>query len=528
MTAQRITDYTVPQHINAALLERDDTYGVDVCIIGTGAGGATAAAILAERGLKVMMVEAGPYQQKRDFDTTEPKALATLYQEMGARKTADKGISIYQGRSVGGSTTVNWTTSFRTPAATLAYWRENFGLSEYTPEALNPYFDKNQQDLNIKPWANEPNNNNRVLERGCQKLGWDFGVIARNVKGCADLGYCGTGCPIDAKQSMLVTRIPQALKAGARIISHAEAWELETGQGPQADRVDTLLIRARDTHCAQYTGVQLRVQAKHFIVAGGAINSPGLLMRSPGIPDPHQLVGTRSFLHPVVISMGLMPEKIEGWSGAPQSRYSDHFLWKGLDQRPGYKLEVPPLQPILGMTQVHLYGKELAALADQFPHLHGQIALIRDGFHEQSQGGSISLNKYQQPVMDYPHSDYLKKGYRAALLSMTESIFAAGAKSVMVGHEKTGMYSDWPEAKKRIEELSMDPNQLRVVSAHVMGGCGMGADENNSVVDPWGKHHHMDNLSVMDGSLFPTSLGVNPQWTIYGIVSRLAEKLQVK
>lgn len=523
MSNSHLANYTVPTHINASQLTRDDTYAADICIVGTGAGGATAAAILAERGFSVMMVEAGPYQTKKDFDTTEPKALATLYQEMGGRKTKDKNISIYQGRSVGGSTTVNWTTSFRTPAKTLEYWRDNFGTQSYTPEALAPYFDKNQTDLNISTWKNPANANNQVLERGGKKLGWDIGTIARNVRGCGDLGYCGTGCPINAKQSMLVTRVPQALKAGAKIITHAEAWELETT--PQGDKIHTLLIRARDANCAQYTGVKVRVQAKHFIVAGGAINSPGLLLRSQGIPDPYHTLGKRSFLHPVTIAMAVMQEKVEGWHGAPQSRYSDEFLWTDLERRPGYKIEVPPLQPILGLTQVHLYGKGLIDLADSFPYLHGQIALIRDGFHEQSQGGTVELNKYHQPVMDYVPSEYLKAGFRDALTNMTECTFAAGAKQVMVGHSQTGIYTSFTEAKQAITQLSMDPKQLRLVSAHVMGGCAMGADEKSSVVNEWGLHHQMSNLSVMDGSIFPTSLGVNPQWTIFGIVSRMAEKL---
>ena len=110
----------------------------DVAIIGSGAGAGITAELLARAGLQVVIIEEGPLKSSRDFNQLESEAYPSLYQESAARKTEDKAINILQGRCVGGSTTVNWTSSFRTPATTLQFWQQHFGLSDYTEAALAP------------------------------------------------------------------------------------------------------------------------------------------------------------------------------------------------------------------------------------------------------------------------------------------------------------------------------------------------------------------------------------------------------
>jgi choline dehydrogenase-like flavoprotein len=143
------------------------------------------------------------------FQYERGASLPQLYQESAARKTRDKAINILQGRTVGGSTTVNWTSSFRTPDGTLAYWQRKFGLHTYSTEALAPWFELMEQRLNISEWNVPPNENNDILRRGASKLGIPTALIRRNVNGCWNLGYCGMGCPTNAKQSMLITTIPR-------------------------------------------------------------------------------------------------------------------------------------------------------------------------------------------------------------------------------------------------------------------------------------------------------------------------------
>jgi choline dehydrogenase-like flavoprotein len=505
---------------------RPERLVVDVCIVGSGAGAGITAAMLTKAGLSVALVEEGPLKSSRDFKMNEADAYPQLYQESAARKTADKAITILQGRAVGGSTTVNWTSSFRTPSDTLAYWQREFGLADYTEAQLTPWFVQAEKRLHISPWTVPPNENNDLLKRGAAKLGIATAAIARNVNGCWNLGYCGMGCPTNAKQSMLVTTIPQALDAGAQLLveTRAQAFEFEQG------RVKALLCLTAlpngDTSAAGAAGAQVtRVVAKHYVLAAGAIGSPAVLLRSKA-PDPHGLLGTRTFLHPVVMSAATYAQRVEGWKGAPQTIYSDHFLeTQPINGQMGYKLEAPPIHPLLFASNMNSFGASHAAAMHDFANSHVLLGLMRDGFHAESVGGRVKLNGDSSPVLDYPLTDFVFDGARRALASMAEIQFAAGARKVTAVHEMCAGYSSWSEAKKAIAELPMRPYATRMVSAHVMGGCGMAGSALQGVVRPDGVHWQIDNLSVHDGSLFPTSIGANPQLSIYGITARLASAL---
>ncbi|MDY0107802.1 MAG: GMC family oxidoreductase, partial [Giesbergeria sp.] len=243
-------------------------------------------------------------------------------------------------------------------------------------------------------------------------------------------------------------------------------------------------------------------------------------------PDPHGRLGTRTFLHPVVMSAAVLPLKVEGWSGAPQTIYTDHFLdTQPIDGPIGFKLEAPPLHPVILATTMPGYGQTHADLLAQFPHTHVLLALMRDGFHAQSQGGRVQLRGDGSAALDYPLTDFVMDGARRALLAMAELQFAAGAQEVLPVHEMARPFTSWAQARTAIEQLPMKPLLTKVVSAHVMGGCGMAGSEALGVVRPNGVHWQVENLSVHDGSVFPTSVGANPQLSIYGIVNRLAQGL---
>jgi choline dehydrogenase-like flavoprotein len=508
------------QVTDGAQLPADQTLEADVVIVGSGAGGGVTAEILALSGLKVIIVEEGALKSSRDFKMREAEAYPTLYQESAARKTKDKGITILQGRTVGGSTTINWTSSFRTPDITLRHWNQHFGLGDYTPATLAPWFGMMEERLHISDWPTPPNENNDLLRRGAAKLNIPTGLIRRNVNGCWNLGYCGMGCPTNAKQSMLVTTIPSALQHGAHLLTRTRAEQLVI----KNDRVTELSCVALAADGLSPTGRRVTLRAKHFVLAGGAINTPALLMRSTA-PDPHGLLGKRTFLHPTVVSAGLFEQRVDGYAGAPQTVYSDHFLHtERIDGPVGYKLEAPPLHPLLFATTMPGFGTQHAGVMRQFPHVHALLALLRDGFHADAPGGSVAL-VHGAPVLDYPISDFLWDGARRALLTMAEIQFAAGAQSVTPVHERGEAYRTWTQAQAGINALPYKLLQTKVVSAHVMGGCGMADDERLGVTSSRGRYHGLTNLSVHDGSLFPTSIGANPQLSIYGIVARLASGL---
>jgi choline dehydrogenase-like flavoprotein len=510
--------------IDAATLNDNLTIEADVAIVGTGAGGGVTAEILALAGLKVVLIEEGALKSSKDFKMREAQAYPQLYQESAARKTKDKAINILQGRTVGGSTTVNWTSSFRTPPSTLNFWAKHYGLQDYTPEAMTPWFEMMEQRLNVSVWQTEPNENNGILKRGADKVGIPTAAIRRNVRGCWNLGYCGMGCPTNAKQSMLVSTIPSALTQGATLITHARVHKLRLN----GDHADALEGHALDASGLELTGKMVTVKAKHYVVSGGAINSPALLMRS-NAPDPQGLLGKRTFLHPTVISAALFDQEVNGFSGAPQTIYSDHFMdTQAIDGPVGYKLEAPPLHPVLFSTTMAGFGEQHATMMKQFNHTQALLALLRDGFNENANGGTVALRDDGYPVLDYVMSDVMWDGVKRALLTMAEIQFAAGAKTVYPIHELAGGYTNWAAAKAAIESLPYQASLTRVVSAHVMGGCPMSNDTKLGLVSSKGYYHGLTNVSVHDGSLFPTSIGANPQLSIYGITARLASGLAEK
>ncbi len=500
----------------------------DVAIVGSGAGAGITAELLSRAGLKVVMVEEGPLKSSRDFNQKESEAYPQLYQESAARKTEDKAINILQGRCVGGSTTVNWTSSFRTPGSTLQFWQAQFGLADYSVDALAPYFAQAEKRLNIQPWLTPPNENNDLLRRGAARLNIPSATIARNVKGCWNLGSCGLGCPTNAKQSMLVTTIPAALDLGARLLTEmrVEKFELANGrvtalycQNVLPNGAPALMGRAQ---------AATKIVANHYVLAGGAINSPAVLLRS-GAPDPYGRLGARTFLHPVVMSSGVFSQKVEAWNGAPQTIYTDHFMeTQAIDGPMGYKLEAPPLHPVIFASTVPAMGPRQQELLRTFPNNHTLLALLRDGFHAQSAGGQVKLRSDGSAVLDYPLTEYVMDGARRALLSMMEIQFAAGARQVLPLHEMAGSYTSWAQARDAVNALPMKPMLTKIVSAHVMGGCGLAGQEKQGVTRPDGVHWQLQNLSIHDGSIFPTSIGANPQLSIYGIVNQLAQGLAKK
>ena len=511
--------------IDGRSVSADRTLEADVVIIGTGAGGGVSAEILTQRGLKVILIEAGKLMSSDDFTLNEGQAYRDLYQEGAMRATKDAGITILQGRTVGGTTVVNWTSSFRTPSETLQYWLDTFGVENLLRQDLDPWFQKMEERLKISQWIMPPNANNDVLKKGCEALGWEWAVIPRNVEGCWNIGYCGMGCPTNAKQSMLVTTLPMAMNNGATLIHSAQAHRLLI----DGDTVTGVEVRPLNNDKVP-TGATVTVKAKTVIASGGGIQTPALLMRSEA-PDPQSRVGKRTFLHPTTFTFGIYDKEVAPYYGAPQSLYSDEFVFKhGVDGPAGYKLEMMPMHPGLTGALMGGYGGDARNEIERLPNLASSIALLRDGFHADNPGGSVELRDNGEPVIDYPVDDYLLEGAKRTHLTMAEMHFAAGAKEIRPSHSHAGYYKSWKAAKDAINNFAYDPVITGLGSAHVMGGCAMGQDESQCVVNSDGSYKYLNGLYIIDGSVFPTSLGVNPQLTIYGMSARnataLADKLK--
>ncbi len=322
----------------------------DVCVVGSGPGGAMVASRLARAGAKVVVLEEGGYHLKDEFDMQEGTAYPRLYQDRGNRATADLSISVLQGRAVGGGTVVNWTTSYRTPDHVLEYWREREGLP-LTPEELRPHFEEVEQRLGIqKVELDDTNANNRSIYDGCKKLGWQVDTTRRNVRGCLRTGYCGMGCPVDAKQSAALTYLPDAVAAGAEVYADCRVQKIEWS----GKRATAAVARVLRSGTQEESGRTVRVEPRVLVIAGGALNSPALLLRSGIDQGP---VGKKTWLHPVVAMGAFYKQAIEGFYGAPQSVASHHFARR--QEGAGFFIEAAPVHPMLAGIAMPGFGATL-------------------------------------------------------------------------------------------------------------------------------------------------------------------------
>lgn len=510
---------------DASTLRANTTATFDVVIIGTGAGGGITAEMLAASGLKVCLVEEGPLKSSSDFNMKESEAYPAMYQESLGRRTLDGNVGILQGRTVGGGTTVNWATSLRTPPQVLEHWQRRFGLTDLTQARMDPWFSIIEKRLSIAPWSGVPNANNQILSNGMSRLGYTWGILTPNVKGCANLGYCGLGCPINAKMSMLVTTLPVALSLGASLYTRLRAQKYVFNA--TKTKIESLVCDALDPSGLRPSGKTVTLKAKHFVQAASAINGPGLLLRSAA-PDPHGTLGKRTFLHPSAAVSGIYAQQVKAYEGLPQSVYSDHFLYTNAITGPlGYKLEVAPLHPVLVASSVAATGEGHADVMRNYANYGTVISFVRDGFSPDSVGGTVVLRSDGSPILDYPLTPAVLEALKRAVKTQVAVQFAAGATRVFTGHQqsKTGGYTSNAEAQAAIDGFNFAPGLIRLQSAHQMGGCGMSADPTMGVVNGDGRHHQLTNLSIHDSSIFPTSLGANPQETIFALTARMTAKL---
>jgi choline dehydrogenase-like flavoprotein len=484
----------------------------DVCIVGSGAGGAVLAAGLVEAGLDVVMLEEGSSLTRKDFTLHEGDAYPAMYQERSTRKTADQAMTVLQGRTVGGSTTVNWTTCFRTPERILSHWAREFGLDALSSSELSPHFEAVERRLNIETWKVPPNGNNSALQRGCEALGWDWQVLKRNVKGCANSGYCGVGCPVDGKQAMGITYLSDAVKGGLTLLANVRAEELEVND----DTIVAVRGRVISPSAGQPDGARVVIRAKVTVCSGGAINSPYLLLRS-GL-TAGGLVGRRTFLHPVVAMLGRYEERINPFWGAPQSVGSHQFIDRGPD-KVGFFMEAAPLQPMLASVSFSVFGDRLLREMGSLPHISGLIALSVDGLHPSDQGGTVTVRSDGRPLLDYPVSPLLAEAFGAAHEVLAKVHLAAGARETASMHVNNVVLTSEADLPA-LAAAQYGAHEHSIFTAHQMGGCAMGTDPARSVVDPQHRFRGMKNLFVVDGSVLPTALGVNPSETVYGLAHR--------
>ncbi len=488
----------------------------DVVIVGSGAGGGAAAGVLAGAGLDVIVVEAGDYYDDRDFEGSELGAFTRFY--MGApNATHDQSVALLAGACLGGGTVVNYTTSFRTPDDVRAEWAAH-GVPAFATEEYGASLDAVCDRLGVNQEYNDPSTREQKLRDGCTALGWHIDAMPRGVRQCAmgkECGYCGLGCRVGAKQSVVKTWLADAHEAGTRLVVRA--------------RVDHVLLEggaARGITGSTADGRPLRIRSRAVVVSCGAIHTPALLKRS-GLGNPN--IGRHLRLHPATAVFGVFDDDLKPWEGVMQALYSDQH--RDLHDGYGLKYETAANHP-------HLFipfspwrgGREHFGLMQAMAHSVPIGVLLRD-----RDGGEVRVGRDGEPVVRYKLSPFDADHLRTGIDGAAQIHEAAGARRIFSSHSKWVSYDPGHgngAGRARFmadgDAAGYGAGQLTLGSFHILGSARMGGSPATSACDPTGQTWDARDLYVMDGSSFPTASGVNPQISIQSIAHMSARRLAAR
>jgi choline dehydrogenase-like flavoprotein len=503
-----------PPALAPTVIERDTTLDCDVVIVGSGAGGGAAAGVLAGAGLDVIVVESGGYYDDRDFDGSEFKALSQYY--MGApTATHDHSVGLIAGSCLGGGTVVNYSTSFRTPDAVREQWAGH-GVPAFTSDEYTASLDAVCERLGVNQEHNEPSTRDRKLQEGCVKLGWHVDAMPRGVRRCAqgrECGYCGLGCRVGAKQSVVKTWLSDAQQAGTRLLV-----------GTRVSRVLAEGGVARGVAASTRDGHRVTIHARAVIAACGALHTPALLRRS-GLRNEN--IGKHLRLHPAGVVFGVFDEELKPWEGVMQALYSDQF--RDLDDGYGLKFETAAQHPHLLIPFSPWRGSRahfelMEAISNTVPI--GVLLRDRDG-------GEVRVGRDGEPVVRYRLSDFDARHLRTGFDGAAEMLEAAGARRIFSSHAKWVSYQPGRSGSRSqfmsdADAAGYGAGQCTLNSFHIMGSARMGGSPDSSACDPTAQTWEVENLYVLDGSSFPTASGVNPQISIQAIAHMSARQLAAR
>jgi choline dehydrogenase-like flavoprotein len=480
----------------------DTVLDCDVVIIGSGAGGATVAAELAEAGYDTLVLEEGSYYTTRDFTADSSAAVRQLYRDGGATMAIGNPPILFQeGRAVGGSTVINGGMSWRTPEKILERWQRD-GL-DMSPRAMEPYFERVEKRIHVAPMdPGAIGNDNHLLKRGADAKGWKVIGNLRNQNHCIGSNRCAFGCPTGAKQSALVSYVPRALHYGARVYADVRVDQI-TRAGKRATGVVGHVHHPDGTR-----GHHITVRAKLVVSACGAIHTPALLVRS-GFRSPSGQLGHNLSMHPNVKVVAIFDETVTGWKGAHQAFQVREFQDQGLLFA---AVNMPP--SVLAMSFPHR-GRQLGQLMSHYDKMVLAGMLCEDT----ATGRVRTIDGRPQAFYHLADADAANLQRGVSLLS--ELLFAAGAKRILLPfHGAPELYN--ADDARHLLDRRIPTKGWEVVTVHMMGTARMGADRSAAVTDPYGQVYDADRLMVTDASLFPTPIGVNPMETIMALATRSA------
>ncbi len=481
----------------------------DVVVIGSGAGGACAAARFAEAGRRVVVLEKGAWVRGDALVHDEARGSRRLWADAALRATDDLAYTLLQGEAAGGGTVVNWMMMLRLPPWVRDEWARRFG---FDPSGLDAAYARIEQEVGATDVVDHTPNN-RLLLDGARALGWAATEGRINARGCVRCSWCSTGCQYGAKQDALEVWLPRAFARGATLYTEATVRRIQRLE-PGRRGTKRVLAAVRGPEGI----VPLTVTAPTVVVAAGAVGTPVLLERS-GLGGG--AVGRWLRLHPTTAVVGRYDRPIAADTGAPMTATVDEHLY-GRDGY-GFWLQCPPLSPGLAAVALPGFGPRHAEMMSGIRNYGAFIALTRDGADGDRDTGQVRARRDGGVSIRYSLGPKDRANVLASITAAARLHLAAGAHEVFTLHTDPVRVRDASELPA-IARAPFAPNTCGMFSAHVNGTARMGTDPTTSAVSPDGERHGAPGVYVMDGSILPTGLGVNPQATILAMATLLSER----
>lgn len=481
----------------------------DAVVVGSGAGGAVAAANLARAGMKTVVVEAGPRVEAKDMTRDGPTFMSKYYWEGGLRMLTGSGAyPSMAGRCLGGSTVVNSAIMFRLPDWVRRIWVDDDNLTPLLSDDFDAAFDRVFERTKVAPTPWDAMGRRNLLSYQIMKdAGLDAKPLPRAVDGCRGSGDCLTGCASGAKQSVDRSYLPHAVRDGAEIYTCSVADRVlldgDKACGVEGDVVDPIGRRPI---------ARWRVRAPRVFVAAGSTHTPVLLQRSR--INPGKRVGSTFQAHISAYAVGVMAEPVDPWVGATQGvgAFSDRVQ--------GLKFESLWAATSLIAAQWGGLGTEFYRLLDALKRAT-TIALV----YRAKVGGSVRARRNGFPDIRL----WIPKEEQWVVLKelkrIVDVMLRCGAEYVYTGIHGVPKYIRTPEDAESLLSRKIRPRHITMTANHTFGSCRMSADPRRGPVDPYGKVYGVEGLWLSDASIFPSPSAVNPQATVMALADLISRRV---